>query len=213
MNKFKSITKSVIETVESTSAVDLLNTFFATPETIDFSFYLGKNYDRLIVGDGWPLTGSRENIGSRKIRGVLINVHYSSKACNQYGPIYVDVPDLDQVDFKRVGPKSVEKIASKLCVDALFCLKKNCLPGTLDNYCDWKTDFNIKSYNTGQMAVKASILRSNRNGKLSLTTWEDHIESINSIPMIKDAVKALLLAIKEKGFEDLILPRYWTPEK
>ena len=205
MNKFKSITKSIVETVNSISAVDLLNTFFATPETIEFSFYLGKNEDRSVVGDGWPFFGSRENIGDRKIRGVLINVHYSSKECNEFGPIYVDVPGLNKVNFKRVGPKSVDKIASKLCVDALFCLKRNCLPGTLDNYCDWKTGFNVKSYNSGQMVVKASILHKKQTGKFNLVNYEDQIDSIDSIPMIKDSVKALLLAIKEKGFEDLIL--------
>ena len=98
MNKFKSVTKSIVETVDSISAVDLLNTFFATPETIEFSFYLGKNEDRSIVGDGWPFYGSREDIGSRKIRGVLINIHYSSKECNEFGQIYVDVPGLNEVN-------------------------------------------------------------------------------------------------------------------
>ena len=204
MNNFKSITKSIVETVNSISAVDLLNTFFATPETIEFSFYLGKNEDRSIVGDGWPFYGSREDIGSRKIRGVLINVHYSSKECNDFGQIYVDVPGLNKVNFKRVGPKSVDKIASKLYVDALFCLKKNCLPGNLDNYCDWKTSFNVKSYNDKRMTVKASILQK-KPGKLNIINYEDQIESIDSIPVIKNAVKSLLLAIKENGFEDLIL--------
>ena len=204
MNNYKHLTKSIVETVADTSAVDLLNTFFATPETIEFSYYLGKDEDRSVVGDGWPFFGSRENIGSRKIRGVLINVHYSSKECNDFGQIYVDVPGLNKVDFKRVGPKSVNKIASKLCVDALFCLKKNCLPGNLDNYCDWKTTFNVKSCNNKCMTVKASILQK-KTGKLNTINYEDQIESIDLIPVIKDAVKALLLTIKEKGFEDLIL--------
>lgn len=204
MNKFKSITKSIVETVADTSAVDLLNTFFATPETIEFSYYLGKDEDRLAVGDGWPFFGTRENIGSRKIRGVLINVHYSSKECNDFGQIYIDVPGLDKVNFKRVGPKSVDKIVSKLCVNALFCLTRNLIVSNPDNYCNWKTDFNVKSYNSGQMVVKASILHK-KPGKLNIVNYEDQIDSIDSIPMIKDAVKALLLTIKEKGFEDLIL--------
>ena len=54
------------------------------------------------------------------------------------------------------------------------------------------------------MTVKASILQK-KTGKLNTINYEDQIESIDLIPVIKDAVKALLLTIKEKGFEDLIL--------